>query len=455
LKSICGDCKFQTQIMCARLAALFIDKVLIHTSNNLLVRNMIDTDTDEAMDNKREDLLDKLMFKHYRKAPRSVSRTPDSESAEPISAISLKKLMTNHGSLFHEYSRLVMKWDHDNTNTDEFSLCTPFRGRLLDDEHYDESYLTKCLDWLRDTIADKQLATFEAILDFLEHTCRFKNAKAGVCLVLYSVAKGTGKSVFMDMIESVVGGYNAAIESGSISRTVGDRNAHIIGKKVALIDELKTCSASSKQEIEKFKTMITQPKNACTPLYSKTIKIDNRLNFVLTTNNLNGLYVPNATGEIRDSLRRFNFIKVGSNRQQDKAFYDPFVKYIKTQKFADHMYSFLHRRSKLANDRPLDCIITELTHEISDSQAQSVPLFWSEFKTNYYDWGIQLVDTDDELVKRVNKKDAYSAYKRIFCLEYGYSDDRKTQNKFSAESNMLNFVESQRSNGQSYFVINL
>jgi len=259
----------------------------------------------------------------------------------------------------------------------------------------------------------------------------------------------------MDMIESVVGGYNAAIESGSVSRTVGDRNAHTMGKKVALIDELKSCTSVSKQEIEKFKNMITQPKNSCTPLYSKTIKVDNRLNFVLTTNNLNGLYVPNATGEIRDSLRRFNFIHVSTNRLQDKEFYDPFVRYIKTQKFADTMYTYMHRRANLKSDRPLDCIMTKLTTDVSESQMQAVPLFWSELRADLNAYGLEIEDTDDKRIKRIDSQQAYRYYKDHFCSNYGYTNDNKTKHKFTSDSKLLRYVDGQRSNGRTYFLVTL
>ena len=439
-KAICGDCIFNSADGCARFAAFFLDKCLVMTSNNLILRNNFDQNSDDSTDQKREDLPMKLIF-HF-----------ENEKGK-LKNITLAALLKAHGSYFHEYNRVVMKWDHDPTKIDEFSLCTPFRGRVLPDDDYDAEFLKPCLDWIFDTIANGEKANYDAIIDWLEHTMRFKNAKAGVCLVLYSTEKGTGKSVFLTMVESIIGGYNTAIESGSISRTVGDRNAHIMGKKVALIDELKSCSSSDKKDIEKFKTMITQDRNACTPLYSRTIKIDNRLNFVLCTNNINGLYVPNATGEIADSLRRFNFLQVGKKHLQDKSFYDPFVKYIKTQKFADHMVTFLHKRSNLADSRPLECLITELTHQISKAQMSAVPAFWTEIREQMGgEMYIPFTEGEDGSI-RIIKRDAFDVFRQQFCPMNNFKFESITKNKFTSMSTTLTFICDKRSNGSDYFIV--
>jgi hypothetical protein len=73
-------------------------------------------------------------------------------------------------------------------------------------------------------------------------------------MIFYTIDKGCGKGTIMKIFDWVFGGWNTACESGTVSRTVGERNSHILGKKLVMIDELeKTNDKSSAALVEKWK----------------------------------------------------------------------------------------------------------------------------------------------------------------------------------------------------------
>jgi hypothetical protein len=228
-------------------------------------------------------------------------------------------------------------------------------------------------------------------------------------MIFYTIDKGCGKGTIMKIFDWVFGGWNTACESGTVSRTVGERNSHILGKKLVMIDELeKANDKSSAALVEKWKNQITEDKIATTPLYSSTIKIDNFTNHMITTNNLGVLHIPSMKDvsdddDIKAIIRRFCVFKFNTKYKQDIEYFKDIQAYWKTQSFADHFYTFFMKRCELESPAPLRTVISDELRGIVGSQKPAHIEFWDDLRDNTDEFNFLCNRGDITYAPRVTK----------------------------------------------------
>jgi len=268
-------------------------------------------------------------------------------------------------------------------------------------------------------------------------------------MIFYTIEKGCGKGTLMKIFDWVFGGWNTACESGTVSRTVGERNSHILGKKLVMIDELeKANDKSSAALVEKWKNQITEDKIATTPLYSSTIKIDNFTNHMITTNNLGVLHIPSMKDvsdddDIKAIIRRFCVFKRNTKYKQDIDHFKDFQSYWKTQSFADHFYTYFMKRCELESPAPLRTVISDELRGIVGSQKPAHIEFWDDMRDNTSEFNSLCGRGDITYAPRVAKHKiavpvAYVLYEE-FCKTAGHRNPLR-RSSFVSMSKELSFI---------------
>lgn len=266
----------------------------------------------------------------------------------------------------------------------------------------------------------------------------------------------------MKIFDWVFGSWNSAFEAGTLSRTVGERNSHILGKKLVMIDELdKAAELSTDAQMEKWKSMITEDKLATTPLYSSTIKVDNFTNHIVATNNLKVLRIPSmkdigdGDNDIKSIIRRFCVFKLSLKYRQNIEFFKNFESYWKTQSFADHFYTYFMKRCELESSSPLEAVISEEIRKIVGSQKPAHIEFWDELREDTNTFNHLVSKNDIVYAPRINKykisaPDAYMLYTE-FCQKAGYKKPL-TRPTFCDMSSDLSFIaDYKKTNGNMTF----
>jgi hypothetical protein len=378
--ALAGNWVYRCAEEAAKFAAQIIDSTIVLFANgDVFVRQKLDECEDDGAKKTPSTLMKLINFRFF---------TIDKNGDKVIRSQTLDKLMLAYSPMFHRYNRYVSRWDIDASDKNTFGMCAPYRGRMLTDDQYDPTMLDRFLEFVLTVICDNDHEKYRFFLDYCEHSIRYKNAKTGVAMIFYTIEKGCGKGTIMKVFDWVFGGWNTATESGTVSRTVGERNSHILGKKLVMIDELeKANDKASAGLVEKWKNQITEDKIATTPLYSSTIKIDNFTNHMITTNNLAVLHIPSmkdvsTDDDIKAIIRRFCVFKLNTKYKQDIGFFRDFQSYWKTQSFADHFYTYFMNRCELDSPAPLHTVISDELRGIVGSQKPAHIEFWDDLRDN-------------------------------------------------------------------------
>ena len=150
---------------------------------------------------------------------------------------------------------------------------------------------------------------------WIANIIQFPAYRSQVCIVLYSLVEGVGKSKLIELIEKVIGEkYSFAITDVS-NQMFGKHSMAEFERLFISLNEIKGKDTYSNSEI--FKGRITDPKRDFEPKGLKSFNGMNYVNYICSTNNINAI---NAN----ENDRRFCPMTCNNKRANDKEYFRKF-----------------------------------------------------------------------------------------------------------------------------------
>lgn len=142
--ALAGNWVYENAEEAAKFAAQIIDPTIVLFANNdIFVRTKLDDCEHDAAKKTPAPLMKTINFRYFTKLPNGHQR---------LSSVTLDRLMLSFSSMFHRYNRYVSRWDIDIEDKGTFSMCAPYRGRILLDENYNSAVLDRFLEFVLEVI---------------------------------------------------------------------------------------------------------------------------------------------------------------------------------------------------------------------------------------------------------------------------------------------------------------
>ncbi|CAH8182565.1 DUF5906 domain-containing protein [Vibrio aestuarianus] len=153
---------------------------------------------------------------------------------------------------------------------------------------------------------------FQFLLAWLAHLVQKPEEKSGICVVLKSDARGTGKSTVSRIINRILGQHATTVQDGK--HLLGAFNSHLANKLFVTIEE--AFWSGSEKDAGKLRTLITESTIAIEAKGKDALEVDSYHRFMMCTNN--DWAVPQTTNE-----RRFFVLEVCDSKAKDASYFRP------------------------------------------------------------------------------------------------------------------------------------
>ncbi|MEZ9303138.1 primase-helicase family protein [Vibrio breoganii] len=191
-----------------------------------------------------------------------------------------------------------------------------------------DNLIEKILWHLKFIICSGNDEDYKYLLAWMAHIVQKPEQKSGVCVVLKSEARGTGKSTVSVLLERLLGQHAMRVQDGK--HLLGAFNSHLANKLFVTIEE--AFWSGSAKDAGKLRTLITESTVTIEAKGKDALEVDSFHRFMMCTNN--DWAVPQTQDE-----RRFFVLEVSEDKKQDK---DYFVDLYDVVNSDDAMEQFFH-----------------------------------------------------------------------------------------------------------------
>ncbi|GHW13462.1 hypothetical protein FXF10_06360 [Vibrio cholerae] len=171
---------------------------------------------------------------------------------------------------------------------------------------------------------------FYYLLAWMAQIIQKPERKSGVCVVLKSEARGTGKSTVSVLMEKLLGQYAMRIQDSK--HLLGAFNSHLANKLFVTIEE--AFWSGSPKDAGKFRTLITDSTMTIEAKGKDAIEVDSYHRFLMCTNN--EWAVPAHQQE-----RRFFVLEVSDCKQQNNEYFRELYADIEEPETIGQLFNFL------------------------------------------------------------------------------------------------------------------
>jgi len=408
--------EFTCNIQAAKLLALFIDKyyVIMINGEHYKRPDLTKIQDNSSMKPEPIDPLKTMLF-HI--------------NGKPVSA---SALIHANAPYFHKYENFTVSFEQLNTDGDvhEFNSCVPFKAQLL--PKCDESKISGIMEFFEEVICDGNKELFNQFLTYLAKLFQFPDTKTGMVPIFYSAEEGCGKTTICDILTALIGIASIDVSSGSIESLVSERREHLVGKKLALVNEVHEMKSQFVKNHEAFKSFATDKFMDYRPLYGAKRVIRNLIEVAITTNNLNSM----PTGK---HARRLQLYKLSTKYMQNGEYFgNLYEKYIDNPDAMNHLYTYLMRNVEVSRGPITNIVQTVGQEEFIEANQDSVAAFWTHIIKNTGDTNLA-------------KAEAYTAYS-TWCKNNGENHIANSRN-FGTKSKGLKGIEDERSGSSRFWSI--
>ena len=175
-------------------------------------------------------------------------------------------------------------------------------------------YIIRFREYISNLVNDRENYV-NYIIAWIANIIQYPAFRSQVCIILYSLVEGVGKTKLIELIENVIGEkYSFSITDVS-NQLFGKHSMAEFEKLFISLSEIKGKDTYSNSET--FKSRITDPKRDFEPKGLKSFNSINYSNYICSTNNINSV---NA-GE---NDRRFCVITCNNKKANDKIYFMKF-----------------------------------------------------------------------------------------------------------------------------------
>lgn len=408
--------EFTCNIQAAKLLALFIDKyyVIMINGEHYKRPDLTKIQDNSSMKPEPTDPLKTMLF-HI--------------NGKPVSA---SALIYANAPYFHKYENFTVSFEQVSSASDphEFNSCVPFKAKLL--PKCDESKISGIMQFFEEVICDGNKELFNQFLTYLAKLFQFSDTKTEIVPVFYSAEEGCGKTTICDILTALIGIASIDVSAGSIESLVSERREHLVGKKLAIVNEVHEMKNQFVKNHEAFKSFASDKYLDYRPLYGAKRVIRNLMEVVITTNNLNSM----PTGK---HARRLQLFKLSTKYMQNGEYFgNLYEKYIDNTDAMNHLYTYLMRNVEVSRGPITNIVQTEGQTEFIEANQDSVAAFWTHIIKNASDTFL-------------DKPTAYETYTK-WCKVNGETHIANSRS-FGTKSNGLKGIKDDRSGSSRFWSI--
>lgn len=195
-------------------------------------------------------------------------------------------------------------------------------------------YIIRFREYISNLVNDREHYV-NYIIAWIANIIQYPAFRSQVCIILYSLVEGVGKTKLIELIENVIGEkYSFSITDVS-NQLFGKHSMAEFEKLFISLSEIKGKDTYSNSET--FKSRITDPKRDFEPKGLKSFNSINYSNYICSTNNINSV---NA-GE---NDRRFCVITCNNKKANDKIYFMKFDnEIVKNEEAVRCIYEYLKK----------------------------------------------------------------------------------------------------------------
>lgn len=241
---------------------------------------------------------------------------------------------------------------------------------------------------------------FNYLLAWMAHIIQNPNKKTGVCVVLKSEARGTGKSTVSVLMEKLLGQYAMRIQDSK--HLLGSFNSHLANKLFVTIEE--AFWSGSNKDAGKFRTLITDSSMTIEAKGKDAIEVDSYHRFLLCTNN--DWAVPAQQQE-----RRFFVLEVSDCKKQDNEYFRALHNDIDSPETIGQFFNFLKRYDISTYNLHKAPMTDALQAQIMESLPSEAEWFQKVLEDGFLSDGAQVYDlVDSKTIPKLVFFNSYIAY---------------------------------------------
>jgi len=191
-------------------------------------------------------------------------------------------------------------------------------------------------------LCDQDIGQAKHLLDWLAYMTQFPAKKIGHAVLLGSRKGGTGKSLLLNTLATIMGRTNVS--------TINVRDLHnskqdwLINKTVVIVEEVKDLNLS---DMNNLKTLITEPFTMADKKFGSYQQESNHANFIFTSNYERSLYLPDSA-----NARRY-FIVFSEQEPKSALYYQSLATWLDNEDGYGKVLAFLLERD-LSEFNPME-----------------------------------------------------------------------------------------------------
>lgn len=184
------------------------------------------------------------------------------------------------------------------------------------DETKKEEYIIRFTEYIDNLLGNREEYT-NYFISWVANIIQTPANRSQVCIILYSIDEGSGKSLICELISKLIGDDKSYFITDLENQLFGKHSLAEMNRLLIVLNEIK--GKDTYLNHDKFKSRITDPKRDYEPKGLKSFNGDNFCSYIATTNN------PNCV-PITDKQRRFCPITCENKKINDKIYFDNFIK---------------------------------------------------------------------------------------------------------------------------------
>ena len=178
----------------------------------------------------------------------------------------------------------------------------------------DNEYINRFIDYINNLIGGRENYK-NFIISWIANIIQYPAYRSKVCIILYSLVEGVGKSLLVELFEKLIGEkYSFAITDVS-NQLFGKHSLAEFEKLFISLNEIK--GKDTYTNCETFKQRITDSKRDFEPKGVKAFNGVNYANYICSTNNINSV-------NVGDTDRRFFVATCNNKKATDKLYFKKF-----------------------------------------------------------------------------------------------------------------------------------
>jgi len=251
-----------------------------------------------------------------------------------IRETTLLRVIINNPLEFPLYNKVVFKPMGYGLRKNEFNTWIGFKAEKRDTYNMEVIDIVK--KHILDVLADGNEYNYKYIMTDIWKIINEPYKKTGI-FMLFCGEQGTGKTIFCDFLIQYVLGKSICYTTTGLKQLTQRFNSCIMSKILCVCNELSTINDSGNNwhaGFDNIKSLITDDLQGVEKKGLEPIMIQNRINFIATTNNRNCIKVEKGD-------RRYACFEVSDKYKGDKVYFDNFVEVCMNDEAGNDFYNYM------------------------------------------------------------------------------------------------------------------